>query len=139
MTSLLAGLEAAGKRRTAQRDAICRAMVEHGGHPTAGEVFALVRDRFPMISQATVYNTMETLRELALVGPVEGSDGQLHYDLDTTPHVNIVCRRCGRIQDVQANEVAPLMSLVGSRSQYHVESEAGITMRGICRDCRRAE
>ena len=92
-----------------------------------------------MISQATVYNTVETLRDLGLIVPVKGEDGRLHYDLDTTPHVNILCRKCGRIEDVAADEVMELMALVGARSGYHVETGAGITMGGVCQECRREE
>ena len=136
---LLSELDAAGKRHTAQRDAIVRALVAHGGHPTVAEIFDRVREGFPMISQATVYNTVDTLQTLgAIVRLGVGADGHAHYDLDTHPHVNITCRQCGRIQDVSSDGIEAIVRDVGAQTGFQVQAEAGLTMYGICKECRRS-
>ena len=104
LDNLLGGLGQAGRRATPQRQAICAALVEHGGHPSAAAIFERVRAQFPMISQATVYNTLETLRELGLVVQLDvGSAEHARYDLQTQPHLNIVCTRCGAIADLHTD------------------------------------
>ncbi len=134
---LLDRLEAAGKRSTPQRHAVCQVLVEHGGHPTVAEVFERVRAAYPMISQATVYNTIDTLRELGLIQALDIVDhGHTHYDLDLRPHVNVVCTRCDTITDLHTDTLEALVSLVGQRTGYQIETQRGVVMYGLCPRCR---
>lgn len=133
---LLAELEAAGKRSTPQRHAVCQALVEHGGHPTVAEIFDRVRFTFPMISQATVYNTVDTLRELGVIRPLDlATDGHTHYDLDPTPHVNLVCTSCGAILDLYPESLAALLDEVSRRSGYAVGRANPLVIYGTCPAC----
>jgi Fur family peroxide stress response transcriptional regulator len=134
---LLAELEAAGKRSTPQRHAVCQALVEHGGHPTVAEIFERVRFTFPMISQATVYNTVDTLRDLGLIQPLDlSTDGHTHYDLDPTPHVNLVCGGCGAIVDLHTDSLNLLLDEVSRRSGYAVDRTNPLVIYGTCPACR---
>lgn len=133
---LLNELEAAGKRSTPQRYAVCQALVEHGGHPTVAEVFERVRNTFPMISQATVYNTIDTLTELGLVHKLEiANDEHTHYDLDLTPHINMVCPRCGRITDVHNATVDTLLDAVQQSSGHRLCRPFALVLYGVCPEC----
>lgn len=137
---LLAELEAAGKRSTPQRHAVCQALVEHGGHPTVAEIFERVRFTFPMISQATVYNTVDTLRDLGVIRPLDlSTDGHTHYDLDPTPHVNLVCGGCGAIVDLYPDSLTALLDEVSRRSGYLVGHDNPLVIYGTCPACRPAK
>ncbi|NJL34060.1 MAG: transcriptional repressor [Chloroflexaceae bacterium] len=130
---LLQQLEAAGKRSTPQRHAVCQALVAHGGHPTVAEIFERVRDIFPMISQATVYNTIDTLEELGLVQRVEIANHEhTHYDLNAGPHVNLVCTRCGHITDVHIEMLDNLLEQISERTGYQIRKSAGLVVYGTC-------
>ncbi len=132
-------LELAGKRRTLQRNAICRALVESESHPTVAEIYNRVTAAFPMISQATVYNTIDTLRELGLIIRLDiANHDHNHYDIDTDPHVNLVCRYCGSISDVYDDTVDRLLEAVAERSGYRLTPEAGLIVYGICPRCIRS-
>jgi Fur family peroxide stress response transcriptional regulator len=134
---LLDQLEVSGKRSTPQRHAVCQALVEHGGHPTVADVFERVREVFPMISQATVYNTIDTLEELGLVRPLDIANREhTHYDLDASPHINIVCTRCGRITDLDVDALDTLLVQVSELSRYDIARNAPLIMYGTCPDCR---
>lgn len=136
---LLVSLEAAGKRATPQRYAVCQALVEHGGHPTVAEIFERVRATFPMISQATVYNTVDTLRELGLVWPLEiSTDEHTHYDLDPQAHVNVVCTRCGTIVDTHALALDALLAEVGTQTGYTLVPANTLVVYGLCVECQKA-
>lgn len=136
---LLNQLEEAGKRSTPQRYAVCQALVEHGGHPTVAEVFERVRTTFPMISQATVYNTIYTLQELGLVHPLDiANDEHTHYDLDLAPHINVVCTQCGTITDVHSHMVDVLLEEVSQRSGYQLDRHTALVVYGICATCYRS-
>ncbi len=134
---LLRVLEAAGKRNTAQRVAICRSLAAHPGHPTVAEVFASVRKEFPMISQATVYNTFETLHELGAIVQLDiANHDHIHYDLDVRPHVNVVCRHCENIADLHIDSVVALIDEAGERSGFEINRAAGLILYGVCPECR---
>lgn len=134
---LLNQLEAAGKRSTPQRHAVCQVLVDHGGHPTVAEVYERVRAIFPMISQATVYNTIDTLEELGLLQQLGISHHEhAHYDLDQRPHVNIVCTRCHTISDVHTDTLHLLFEQISYNSGYTINPRAALLMYGVCPTCR---
>lgn len=136
---LLNELEAAGKRATPQRHAICQALVEHGGHPTVSEIFEQVREKVPMISQATVYNTIDTLHELGLVRRLDiANHDHTHYDLDVKPHINVVCRHCEYIADVSLDMLDDLLAQVAERTGCEIDAHAGLIVYGVCPECRAA-
>lgn len=135
---LLHQLEASGKRATPQRYAVCQALVEQGGHPTVADVFERVRETFPMISQATVYNTIDTLKELGLVHQLEiANDEHTHYDLDLQPHINLVCTECGDIRDVHSHTIDALLAEVQRSSGYQLSQRNALVVYGVCPDCQR--
>ena len=133
---LLSQLEQAGKRATPQRYAVCQALVEHGGHPTVADVFERVRATFPMISQATVYNTMDALEEAGLLHRLDiANHDHTHYDLDLTPHINVVCRHCKYITDVFIDTLDDLLTRVGERTGCKIDHRAGLVVYGVCPKC----
>jgi Fur family peroxide stress response transcriptional regulator len=136
LNSLLAKLEARGKRVTAQRAAVCEALLSHGGHPTAGEIWQRVQALQPSISQATVYNTLAALGELQLIRALDivGED-HTHYDICVDPHVNVVCTRCGRIADVHTDTLEALLGLVAARTGYQLVPQDGVIVYGLCPEC----
>ena len=136
LNRLLAQLEASGRRITTQRIAICEALLAHGGHPTAAEVYQRVRAAHPAISQATVYNTLSALEELSLIRLLHiVGDDHAHYDLGVEPHVNAVCTRCGRITDIHTDTLEALLGLVATRSGYQLSPSEGVIVYGLCPDC----
>jgi Fur family transcriptional regulator, peroxide stress response regulator len=92
-------LRQSGLRSTPQRLAILREVFS-GSHPTVSEVYESVRRQFPTIGLATVYNTLRTLTERGLVSELPFSSA-MRFDANMTPHANLVCRTCGRIEDVE--------------------------------------
>jgi len=133
---LLTQLESAGRRITPQRMIVCEALLAHGSHPTATQVWQRVHETHPSISQATVYNTITVLEELRLVQKLEiTGDEHAHYDINIEPHVNAFCTRCGRITDVFTDTLEALLVLVAHRSRYQLSPDSGVIVYGICDVC----
>jgi Fur family peroxide stress response transcriptional regulator len=136
LNRLLAQLEASGRRVTTQRVAVCEALLAHGGHPTAAEVYQRVHAAHPLISQATVYNTLSALEELGLIRLLHlVGDDHAHYDLGVDPHVNAVCTSCGRITDIHTDTLEALLGLVATRSGYQLSPSEGVIVYGLCAEC----
>jgi Fur family peroxide stress response transcriptional regulator len=128
-------LRRAGLRPTPQRLAIYQALAASREHPTATQLYEQLRGRLPTLSQATVYNTLQALVAAGLVHEVgEAGDGRSHYDADLTPHVNLICSRCHRIDDFFEAPLAEVDRLVNGRSGYEIHG-ARLAYYGLCPEC----
>jgi Fur family peroxide stress response transcriptional regulator len=80
-----------GVRPTRQRELVYAALAATKTHPTAEELLTAVRAADPGVSQATVYNTLETLTGCGLARrlPSRTAGGPCRYDADVRPHVHL--------------------------------------------------
>ena len=140
-----ARLRAAGHKLTPQRLAIIEALAASHTHPTAYEIYDQVRQRFPMLGLATVYKTLDVLKGLGEVVETGFGAGGARYEPNLHPHVNLVCRRCGRVVDVDA-ALAPGGEPGGSllAGVQAAAAQAGFTVQGghieyfgVCAECAR--
>jgi Fur family ferric uptake transcriptional regulator len=69
-------------------------------HPTADEVYALVRKRLPRISLGTVYRNLDLLAEQNVIRKIEFAGNSKRFDGDTRPHQHVRCHKCGRLADI---------------------------------------
>ena len=131
-------LRQGNKRITDQRRIICEYLASTRTHPTAYQVYEALSTRYPEISRATVYNTLNTLKELGASVEIGFGDGSTHYDTDPTPHINLVCLRCLNIFDYKDEATASLHDLSDAiRSSTGFEPiTTKIEILGFCRVCR---
>jgi len=99
-------LEANGQRFTDQRSAVYRYLRRTDEHPTADDVFTVVRGDIADISLATVYKALETLVSCGLAVKLSYGDGSARYDARTDEHFHSRCLRCGVVRDVHAADPA---------------------------------
>ena len=97
---LIDRLEHAGIRPSAQRVAIASYVLTTEDHPTADQVWTRVRDEFPMVSRATVYNTLQTFRQHGLVQQLILAEGSVVFDPKVEPHHHFVDDETGAIHDI---------------------------------------
>ena len=101
-----------GFRATPQRIAIAQIVVKSKDHPTAEQVYQAVKKKYPTLSPATVYQTLHLLTEIGLLQELGSSDRVSRYEPDTSPHINIICKNCGRIQDYQSEDIKKLWTKI---------------------------
>lgn len=97
---LIEKLERAGIRPSAQRVAIAAYVLSTEDHPTADEVWNRVKAEFPMVSRATVYNTLQLFREQGLVQQLVLAEGSVVFDPKVEPHHHFVDDETGAIHDI---------------------------------------
>lgn len=123
-----------GLKMTPQRRAIVDYLQAATHHPTADEILRDVNRRFPMTSRATVYNTLNWLKEAGMIREVfEG--GCVRFDPNTGHHHHFVCRGCGRVEDVESDLVGAIN--VGSLPGRQKVEGFELTLRGLCSACRK--
>jgi Fe2+ or Zn2+ uptake regulation protein len=93
-------LETHGIKPSAQRMAIACYVLHTGDHPSADEVWANVRRAFPMVSRATVYNTLNLFVEKGLLRQLVLTEGRLVFDPKVDKHHHFIDEESGKIYDL---------------------------------------
>jgi Fur family transcriptional regulator, iron response regulator len=104
-----------GVAPSAQRVAVADYVLNTRDHPSAENVASEVRKTFPMISRATVYNTLNLLVEKELLREFVLDDGKTVFDANVAVHHHFVDEKSGRIYDIpwESLIVSKLESLKG--------------------------
>ncbi len=100
---------------SAQRVAVAEYVLATDEHPNADQVCARVRERFPMISRATIYNTLNLFVEKGLLQQLQLTPGRMVFDPNTDDHHHLIDDETGEIYDIpwEALEVKHAASLKG--------------------------
>src|SRR4051812_37033476 len=84
-----------GLKATPQREAVFRALVGQGDHPTADSVHATVTAELPNVSLRTVYQVLNDLTAMGEINALDLGLGAARFDPNVDPHHHLVCERCG--------------------------------------------
>jgi len=127
-------LRGSGKRMTAQREQILRA-VETLGHATPDEVLAEVHKHSTSINISTVYRTLEILEELGLVRHAHLSDrAPTYHSVGDHEHFHLVCRNCHRVISVDPDVLTPVIEVL--RGEHGFAPDVGhLAVFGTCKEC----
>ena len=123
----IALLEQRGVQPSAQRVAIARYVLHTEEHPSADQVFAKVKRCFPMVSRATVYNTLNLFVEKGLLKAHVLAEGKVVFDPNLAQHHHFIDEDTGAIHDVPWDAVK--VSNIDSIDGYDVHAYQ-VVMRG---------
>jgi len=122
-------------RNTPQRRVILHELRQLKSHPTAAELYAVVRKRLPRVSLGTIYRNLEVLNEDGMIHKLEFAGSETRFDGLLEQHDHVRCTECGRIEDIflRDSALAPArptelagFAVTGHRLEYF----------GVCPDCR---
>ncbi len=120
-----------GIRPSHPRIVVLAILLEKKNHPTASEIMARLRQKGISIPKSTLYNVLSLFSEEGIVVPLS-VDGEIRYDIDTTPHAHFQCIVCGKVYDISLEDIK--INLPKSINGHMVISH-NICIKGICRDC----
>jgi Fur family transcriptional regulator, peroxide stress response regulator len=123
-----------GYKATPQRIAICRIAIRSREHPSAQSIYDEVKKVHPTVSLATVYKTLQVLRELNLIQELSFPTGQARFDSYMKPHVNLVCLQCGSIIDLDDLTTGDFVKRVAAATKFKPNGQR-IDIYGICQKC----
>jgi Fur family transcriptional regulator, ferric uptake regulator len=123
-----------GLRLTAQRQLVLEAVYDLG-HATPDQVHGKVAETAAGVNISTVYRTLELLEEVGLVTHTHLSHGAPTYHAASErQHVHLVCRGCGRIEEVEPK----VLDEVAQRLRHEVGFQVDVghvSFFGRCREC----
>ena len=120
-------------RMTKQRAVILEELRKVCTHPTADELYTLVRMRMPHISLGTVYRNLDFLAETGEILKLEVAGSTRRFDGTAKPHAHIRCTCCGAVGDVPDNVPEPDCKHV-SVPGFTVQA-VRVEFEGICDKC----
>ena len=124
-----------GYRFTPQRQFILDAVCAGNGHTSVDEIFDRVHAKAPSLNRATVYRTLDFLRDMRLVVATEIDHQTLYEIAGETPHHHLVCRKCGSMQPLAHAAVMALFDQVDREQNFSVDMDH-LTLLGLCQTCR---
>jgi Fur family iron response transcriptional regulator len=111
-TEIQERLQQAGVQPTLQRVGICKYVLCEADHPTADEVKEWADTNLGKISQATVYNTLNTLVDAGILKEFRFSHSdKAVYDCNTHDHFHFVDEKTGKIYDIDPDDVKMDLSI----------------------------
>jgi Fur family peroxide stress response transcriptional regulator len=123
-----------GIKLTPQRLIILNFLRGNKSHPSADEIYQGVKEEFPTMSFATVYNTLEALRKKGKIQELTIEPGRKRYDPDVTPHHHLVCVNCFHIEDIY-KEFS--ISITGREARNFDVRRTHIEFYGLCQKCKK--
>lgn len=123
-----------GYTLTSQRRAILEALSEARGHPSAEDVYLVVKRKNPRVALGTVYQALSVLEKIGVIESKHWSESPTRYDLNLAPHLDIRCVRCGEVAEVPGVEMGNIEQQIQSNTPYEV-TRATMLIEGLCPEC----
>lgn len=123
-----------GLRMTRQRRIILDYLTSTREHPSAQQIYDQVRSSEEKVAVATVYNTLGVLVKLGFMKVMEFDALPNRYELNNRPHINMICRSCGKIIELESQ--LPLVEENFRRSDDFRITDYRMECYGFCAFCR---
>ena len=122
-------------RMTTQRTIILEELGKLKTHPTADELYRIVRRRLPKISLGTVYRNLEILSGSGLIQKIEVPGTMKRFDGEAETHHHVRCVSCGAVSDVGPGHTIIVPEITGDVEGYRIVG-CRLDLIGICPRCR---
>lgn len=124
-----------GCKVTPQRLAVYDMLAHTTEHPTAEMIYNKVKEKYPTMSFATVYKSVEIFSKLHIIQVLNTGEDSFRYDANVMEHPHIRCMKCGKVCDVPHLDAKKAI-------EDKVAKETGFTVQGhqfyfygLCADC----
>ena len=127
-------------RSTRQGGAVRDALQSAGGFRSAQEVYAALRGQGESVGLSTVYRHLQALADDGLVDAIQSPDGETTYrycgESGSGHHHHLVCRVCGRAEEVEGPAIEKWAAAVGAAHGY-ADVDHTVELFGTCSACGR--
>lgn len=111
-------------------------------HPTAADLYEIIRKRLPKISLGTVYRNLELLVENQTIQKLDMNGAEARFDGNPARHCHVRCSVCGRVGDLHSVAPDPLKQKI--KKIKKIKKSDGweilgyrIEFEGTCPDCQK--
>ena len=124
-------------RMTKQRRIILDELSKLKSHPTAEELYTLVKKRLPNVSLGTVYRNLMQMSSDGDILRLDGGD-KMRFDADKSAHAHLRCKSCGKVLDVTLRDPNVIGNLATEVLEHDVSSVC-LEFFGTCCFCKKQD
>ncbi|MFC7395224.1 Fur family transcriptional regulator [Scopulibacillus cellulosilyticus] len=125
-------------RLTPQRLAILEYLANTDSHPTEDEIYKSLSNKFPNITNATIYNNLKCLKKNGIINELKYGEDASRFEWVTEPHYHVVCKSCGRMRDFNYPELKEVEAYVEKLSGFQINHHL-FEVHGICSVCKQSQ
>jgi Fe2+ or Zn2+ uptake regulation protein len=122
-------------KNSKQRDIILNALRNSTTHPTADELYQIIKVDNSNISLATVYRNLNLLYNMGQIKKISMASSPDRFDKTTTDHYHVYCTKCNKVCDVSIEGISDAAKKVEELTGYS-NIDYDIVFTGICPDCK---
>ncbi|MEN4100733.1 MAG: Fur family transcriptional regulator [Anaerolineaceae bacterium] len=135
INDLIRRMKERGHRLTPQRLAVLKILMVSNEHLSADQIHQRVLQDFPMTSLATVYKTVNLLKDMGELLELEFGSHSSRYDGSRPyPHPHLVCVSCQAILDPLIDSVHAIAEQAAMMYDYKMVGHR-LDIFGICPNC----
>ncbi|OJU14375.1 MAG: hypothetical protein BGN88_11705 [Clostridiales bacterium 43-6] len=123
-------------RYSKQRELILQTVKYSKSHPTADDVYHLLKAQNPDLSLGTVYRNLNHLASQGEIYRIEVMGDSDHYDGNMEMHFHMSCKACKRVMDIPHDVAPDLKEKAELKTGYQIDSY-DIAFSGICDKCQK--
>ncbi len=121
-----------------QRELVLQAVRENPIHPTADQVYHILKKDNPQISLATVYRNLNLLSQTGQIVKIPLPNQGDRFDGHTVPHYHMLCQQCGQVFDLQLSLLDGLDEQIQASTGFAVTGHQ-LIVTGYCPHCQQAD
>ncbi len=121
-------------RITNQRKIILEELKKVYSHPTASEIYEMIKKKYPKIGLATVYRSLDFLEKRNLILKLKSKEKEARYDGNPIKHCHLICEKCKEIIDLFDVENIIIKSKKLQSLDFDIRSEF-MEIHGVCKKC----
>lgn len=133
-------IQAAGLRRTGQRELILETFLSTEDHLTSEDLYGLVQKQDDSIGLTTVYRTLKLLTEAGLAREVRFGDNKTYYEHhhNQEHHDHMICTECGTVIEFFSPEIEALQDQMAGKFEFR-PTHHSLRMWGVCSECQKVK
>lgn len=113
--------------------AILEIITSSSDHLTAEEIYLRLKQDYPKVVQATVYNNLNQLYDQGMIRKVSAEGLPDRYD-KPAKHDHLICKNCGRLSDIRLQDLTKML-----QAQVNVDILSyDLKINYICPACQKA-
>lgn len=120
-----------GSNYSSKRELIYSTLCSTKSHPSAKWVYEQLKEYHPDLSLGTVYRNIALFKENGKAVAVANILGEERLDGDTSPHAHLVCKVCGKIDDIEMPDISVDEPAGGFDTDF-----VSVTCFGTCKNCK---
>ncbi len=124
-------------RLTTQRQILLEELSKVTSHPTACELYEMIRKRLPRIGLGTVYRNLELMADSGMILKLELGGAQKRFDATTDPHYHVRCSVCGKMDDIMLQVQGDITESAVEKTPYRILGH-NVEFAGECPACQKA-